>query len=227
MKMNRHLKNIRLGILALGCALLASQAAKANLTIHVDIDTSTLIGDPNGPFYLDFQLNDGSGTLDGINTVGLSNFVFTGGSAAGSANLFGGAAGDLATGITLDDSASSFNEFFQQFSAGTSHIAFDASLTTVVDAGLTPDAFLVAILDNTTGNPQIATNAPDGVSLLTLDIDHTNPAQISWSTFTSTAPAGVTLSTTPVPEPSTTCGLTLGICALALVVARRRMKMRA
>jgi hypothetical protein len=40
----------------------------------ITIDTSSLIGDPNGPFVMDFQFTDGNGIGDGNNTVTLSNF---------------------------------------------------------------------------------------------------------------------------------------------------------
>jgi len=63
-------------------------------------------------FSLDFQLTDGSGTGDANNTVILSDFGFGGGTAVGNPNLTGGATGDLASTVTLTDTAF-LNDFFQ------------------------------------------------------------------------------------------------------------------
>ena len=57
--------------------------AQAQVVFHVSLDTSALTT-LAGPFSLDFQLNDGSGTGDANNTAILSHFTFgTGGSALG------------------------------------------------------------------------------------------------------------------------------------------------
>ncbi len=55
------------------------RAARADAIYNVSLDTSSLIGNAAGPFSLDFQFNDGSGTNDGNNTVTLTNFAFGGG----------------------------------------------------------------------------------------------------------------------------------------------------
>jgi hypothetical protein len=99
------------------------------------LDTSALVG----PFELVFVLTDGSGNGDANNTVTLSNFLFGGGS-AGSVDpslSFGGASGDLSSGVGLVDSAF-LNIFASSFTPGSA-LSFDFSLTTNADTGGTPD----------------------------------------------------------------------------------------
>src|SRR5579871_5069955 len=98
--------SLRLFVSLLGALLLAGAGAgRAQTTFTVSIDTSALMGNPGGPFSLDFQLTDGSGTNDGNNTATLSNFNFGVGAATGTANLSGGASGSLSSGITLTDNS--------------------------------------------------------------------------------------------------------------------------
>jgi hypothetical protein len=205
-------------------ALALAPALKANLDFHVDIDTSSLVSAPNSPFYLDLQLNEGSGSL--ANSVQLTNIWFDNGNATGSPMSWGQAGGTLGTSIWLqDDPASPFNEILQGFSDGTTAIHFEVSVSQNA-AGVTPDEFAVAILDSETGFPQIGTNAPDGVSLVTLNIDANNTLA-DVSAFSSTEPAGVIASVgTPVPEAST-MGFAFGAFALGLVGVRRWSRRRA
>jgi hypothetical protein len=111
------------------------------------MNTAPLAGHTAGPFSLEFQLNDGSGTNDGNNTASLSNFLFNGGAAVGSPTLNGGASGNLTSGVTLTDN-SFFNQFIQGFTAGST-LSFRLSLSTNVGSGGTPDQFSFAILDKT------------------------------------------------------------------------------
>jgi len=202
----------------LALALALAPMLKANLDFHVDIDTSSLVSAPNSPFYLDFQLNEGSGSL--ANSVQLTNLWFDNGHAIGSPQSWGQAGGSLGTSIWLqDDPSNPFNEILQGFSDGTTGIHFEVSVSQNV-AGVTPDEFAVAILDSESGLPQIGTNAPDGVSLVTLNIG----AQTTlWNVnaYSSTEPAGVIASVgTPVPEAST-MGFAFGVFALGLAGVRR------
>ncbi len=84
---------------ALICAgMLAANAPAASaspIALHIYVNTAALIGDPTGPFSVDFQLTDGSGSLAVPNTATLSNFTFGGGGVVGLPNLFGGVSGDL------------------------------------------------------------------------------------------------------------------------------------
>jgi hypothetical protein len=212
MKTNHALK-LTLGLLVCASAFFQAPVSSALTVYHVDVNTAALMGDAAGPFSLDFQLNDGSGTGDGNNTATISNFTFGGGGATGSASLLGGATGDLTSGVTLTDNTP-FNEFYQGFTAGGT-LGFDVSLTLNPDAGLTPDAFVFAILDNNLMN--IPTTG-SGDSLLLINIGGAAPAI---QTGASISPAGV--SVTVVPEPSALAYAALGL-ALACVRARRGVK---
>jgi len=207
---------VRFALVA-ACIMISASTSKAALIYHVDINTTSLVGSLDGPFSLDFQLNDGSGTLAGVNTVTLSNFVFTGGNPTGSASLFGDATGSLSSTVTLTDDVSS-NEFFQGFSAGTTKISFNVLMTTVPE-GPAPDAFSMAILDNTLSN--ISTNGT-GDSLMLVNI---NSASLSLSAvLTSTSTSGVTVAVSPVPEPNSWLFMGSGLLALGWLVRRRNMK---
>jgi hypothetical protein len=216
----KSLRSVRFAFVA-SCIMIGASTSKAALIYHVDIDTTSLVGSLNGPFSLDFQLTDGSGTLAGVNTVTLDNFMFTGGTPTGSASLFGGATGSLSSIVTLTDNASFSNEFFQGFSAGTTKIGFDALLTTNVDPGPTPDAFSMAILDNTLSN--IPATGP-GDSLMLVNINSPSLSLSAVQKFTSTSPSGVTVAASPTPEPSSWLVMGSGLLALGGLALRRNIK---
>ncbi len=203
--------------------LCASAGQAATLSFHVGVNTSSLVGNANGPFSLDFQLN---GVGPATNTVTLDDFSFTGGTPTGAPSLFGNATGDLGSTVSLNDAGSADNEFFQGFTAGTTEIQFDASITENVNAG-TPDAFAMAILDNNLLNIP-TTGAFD--SLLELDISQSNLGVGNVQTATSTAPdAGVTVDVTaPAPEPGTLgMFLSAGLLAAGWISLRRTRRNRA
>ena len=127
------------------CLLLSSPLCRGNLIFDVSVDTSALIGNPAGPFSIEFQLNDGSGTNDGNNTVLVSNFNFGGGMPVGAATLIGGAIGDLSSTVKITDN-NFLNEFFQEFVPGPI-LSFHVNLSTLVDPGPQPDQYSFAILD--------------------------------------------------------------------------------
>jgi hypothetical protein len=196
--------------------LFAATAQAGTFSFHVDVNTSSLVGAPNGPFSLDFQLN---GT--GANTATITNFSFTGGSPL-TDPTFGpaynnGASGSLGSSVVLTDAASFFNEFFQGFSAGTREISFDAILTENV-AAPTPDAFSMAILDNNALN--IPTTGPAD-NLLQVNIANPALSASDIQRFTSTSPAGVTV--TASPEPGT---LAMGIAAALITAGWRARRKR-
>lgn len=116
------------------------------ITYDIGLNTAPLIGHPAGPFLIEFQLNDGSGTGDGNNTALLSDLVFGGGAPVGVPAFIGGASGNAGSSITLTDS-SFFNQFVQQFTPG-SQLGLRLALTTNVDSGGIPDQFTFAILDS-------------------------------------------------------------------------------
>src|ERR1700730_1342942 len=115
--MRRVLLLIRVALLAgLGC-LLTTNICRANVTNHVSVNTSSLIGHPAGPFVLAFQLTDGSGAGDANNSVTLTNFQFGSGSASGTPTLIGSASGNALSSIALTDGAF-LNAYIQPFTPG-------------------------------------------------------------------------------------------------------------
>jgi hypothetical protein len=134
-------------LIAAGLLYLAATTCHADFIFTVTVDTAPLIGHPAGPFSLEFQLNDGSGTNDGNNTALLSDFDFHGGNPVGPPTLIGGASGDLGSNIVLADN-DFLNEFFQEFTPGPL-LTFTVDLSLNVDAGPQPDEFTFAILDCT------------------------------------------------------------------------------
>jgi|SRR6478609_455917 len=134
-----------------GCLLavlfVMSSLVHADTLVTVTMDTSQLVGHPAGPFYLAFQLTDGSGAGNSSTMAVLSNFQFGGGASSGSPTLMGGANGDISSSVTLSDS-SFLNFFSQQFTPGST-LTFTLSLTGSIEGGNTPDHFAFSILDQT------------------------------------------------------------------------------
>lgn len=181
---------------------------------HVEVNTAALIGNPSGPFALDFQLNDGSGSGDGNNSVTLNNFAFGTGSPLGSPTFLGNASGDLSGGVTLRDTTP-FNEFYQGFTTGTT-LGFDLNLTLNPDAGGTPDAFSFAILFKNLSN--LPTTGV-GDTLLMINVTGAVP-DIQFGE--STNPGGVTASISRVPESFPCLGFPMTL--VGLFFAKRRMR---
>jgi hypothetical protein len=180
MQPNRYLSI--LGLIVCAFVVMQSPTSRANLMFNVSLNTSPLIGNATGPFYIDFQLNDGSGIGDANNTVMINGFLFGGGNAVDSILIIGGAGGSLFSSVSITDSAF-LNEFAQQFDPG-SKLKFHVNLTTNVDAGLTPDAFSFAILDNTLA-PLPTTGLGD--ALLLVNINSGNPRIETFPTTNGTA----------------------------------------
>jgi hypothetical protein len=194
--------------LALGAGVLftAQTSGASTIQYYVDINTASLVGNASGPFSLDFQLNDGSGLGDANNTATINNFTFGTGSATATANLAGGASGNLSSGVTLTDTTP-FNEFYQTFNAGN-ELTFNVSLTLNSDAGPTPDSFAFAILDNNLYN---LPTTGIGDTYLMVNLGPTP----SVTTGLSTSPA-VTVSVAAVPEPGSLAWVSLGLMVFGL-----------
>jgi hypothetical protein len=179
---NRH--HVLLGLIVSALFFAQAPTCRANvLSFNVSLDTSGLIGHSAGPFYIDFQLNDGSGDFAvGVNIATIGSFMFgLNGRPSGTPNLFGGAKGDLSNTVTLMDDAHFNNEFFQQFIPGTV-LSFGVSLTTNVDPGLTPDAFSFSILDSTL-SPIPTTNFADAFLFVNINRANLTTADLGNSIF--------------------------------------------
>jgi len=201
---------------ALCAAALTGPTLRAQAYYDIHLDTSALIANSAGPFYLDFQLNDGAGLGNNDNTAVLSAFDFHGGAALTDVNAFGGATGDLASTVTLHDS-SFLNEFFQSFTPGQS-LDFHLTLSTTVDTP-TPDLFVFSILDRNTFT--IATTAASD-ALIEITIDGLTPSLQTYAG--DVAGGGIALdapSIAAVPEPAT-YGLIAAGAFFAAALWRRR-----
>jgi hypothetical protein len=189
----------QISILSFALTLSFAALAHADVIYSVSLNTAPLIGNPNGPFLLDFQLTDGGGTGDGNNSATLSQFQFGAGGSAGNAStitLTNNASGNLASSVSLKDT-SFFNEFSQAFVPGAT-FTFQLDLTANADAGGTPDEFTFQLLD-ASGN-EVSTNDPSGSNAL-LIIDITGSA-LQPQTFTTTGDGfsiGPVLSASPEP----------------------------
>jgi PEP-CTERM motif len=205
--MNAGAKRYLLATLAVLSLLLVTQPASRADTITVN--TTSLQGNPSGPFVLGFVFLDASISGDGNNTAILSNFNFGGGSAGAVLTSGGGVTGNLQSGITLTDSdPSEFNFITSAFTPGTT-LSFNLAITANPDltlnpaSGLSGDQFLFVILDST--GKRISTNDNISDTLATATI---SPAGVSVQQFSIPA-------STSVPEPATLLllgsGLVFGI----------------
>ncbi len=208
-------------------ALWLAPFAKADLDYSFTMNTSALVG--SGPFALDLQFLDGSGSPIDLNnnTVQLTNFLFgAGGSPLGGGTATGGASGNLASGVTLNDTQF-FNEYVENFTPGT-QLSFQIDTTNVADPGGTPDLFTVAILDGL-GNELPTTGSANEF----LDVSLAGGANPQVSTFGSAAGSAFSLGApvvqlqgpVPAPEPSSYCELLTLLLALAGGYRVRRRKL--
>ena len=216
------LKTCLFAVTTLGCAAIPALSHAQTFSYYVNMDVATLLTDPaDGPYYLDFQLNGDGLPAGATNSVTVSGITFNpGGSPAGSPQTYESASGNLNSAVTLSlDANDTDNEFYQEFSPTTTDIEFLVT-STENGSGITPDSFLIAILDSVDTPPaQISTDAPDGVSLLTESINGTvTPADLDG--YESTSPGGVTA--TVVPEPTTLASVLVGAGGLCVAFRRKR-----
>jgi hypothetical protein len=210
----------RLIVLTIGMFLLAAVTCNADTVYTVSLDTSGLVGNPNAPFALDFQLTSGDTTSGVVNTAVLSEFIFGGGGGAAIGGPFpnsGNASGDLSSTVTLDTSGGSFfNEFSQYFTPGST-LVFQLDLTNNPQPSGTPDEFTFQFIDNTLG--EISTTDPSGSNSLVI-IDLTGgtlqPAIFTTNGDDVTITPELSSPTSGIPEPST-----VWLVAPALLLALR------
>jgi hypothetical protein len=124
-------------------AILFTCAASADVIGTLSLDTSGLVGDPNGPFTLDFQLVENTASL---NQVSLSNFQLGGGSLTTAAvSSTGGVTVPTAPFSVLLDSSAFLNDVQFAWTPGAA-LSFYIDAT-AFDDPLGPDTFTFAILD--------------------------------------------------------------------------------
>ncbi len=230
MKTTRILSASSAALLVTSVLLALAPAAKAttfpDLTYTVTLNLSSLSQDDPGagPFSLDLQLVTGSGAPNVTNTVKLSNFVFTGGSASSTPDYVGGNESGSTTGtVTLTTGttpvAQEANEYATLLSAGVTQISFNVDQTPnseLVSSGTPiPDEFNVSILDTNLDN--VPTTDPSGAPN---DTYRLVASPISSSQSTSTVQY-FTLVATPEPNSGALSLLAAG-GLLGLVLLRRR-----
>lgn len=197
---------------AVAAVCLAMAPATQAYFFSVTIDTSGLLGNPAGPFTLDFQLNDGSGGPgDANNTVTINNFNFGGGGGPfGLVTTIGGASGSLPGGSVSITDTVFWNEFYQSFAIGST-LKFDVNLTTNLDPLPTPDQFVVYILDNALVPVQTTDPTVGRGAVIVVDVNSATPTVEQYALIASV-----------IPEPSTIMLFGLGGTALLLGWLRRR-----
>jgi hypothetical protein len=205
-------------------AILMITAAAFGETIS--IDTSSLAGNANAPFTLDFQLIDGSGSDDGNNTVTLSDFNFGGGSLT---LVPGSEQGGVVVSNSPLQIQMTDNSFFDdvQFTIDPgSTLSFNLSATSNADIG-TPDTFALAVLDSSLNNLPTS-NPNNGVALVEYDLPTVDPTGVSQLILSGTIANtdGITIPTpqniSNTPEPSGLFWTALVLPALGLLRRRAR-----
>jgi hypothetical protein len=228
MKPTRILSATSAALLITALLVAMAPAAKAttfpDLQYNVTLNLSSLNLLPNAPFSLDLQLVTGSAAANVTNTVTLSNFVFTGGTASGTPDYTNGnESGSLASSVVLTTGttpvAQEANEFAEAFSSGVTSISFHVDQTPnseLVSSGTPiPDQFNVAILDNGLNN--VPTTDPSGAANDT----YTLVSSAISSSETASNVNYYTIVATPEPS-STALSFVVAGGLLGLVLLRRR-----
>jgi hypothetical protein len=215
-------------ILVPGLALLAVVLARpplaraGSITETVTVNTTSFVGSTN-PFEVFFSLTDGSGSGDGNNTVTLSGFSFGSGGSAGAVDTgnTSNAAGDLASGVTMNDA--NFSDSFAAFFTPGSSLSFTiADAFTSLDSP-TPDLLSFALVDNgallTTNDPSLNDN------LLTLTLDSASGTTAVYTDQNASDSVGTPTVGSPVsaPEPHAWMLLIAGLGLLG-IASRSRLR---
>jgi len=215
--MTRH--NRYFPLLALGLSV-AGSVAWADEVVNISVNTSSLAGQAGSEVF--FELVDGSGTGNGLNTTTMSNFVLGGGSAGAvdPFNTFGGASGDMGSTVSINDNSPE-SEFAQLLTPGTS-LAFKLDLTNYVEPGPIPDAFYMFVT-NPGGTSIANTSDPTGFnSLFAVTFNSSLPSITNYDSSLVSVTSGASVSAPEIDPQTATSGLAFLAACLAVLCARRR-----
>jgi hypothetical protein len=188
-------------------------------SFDVSVNTSSLSGSTQ---IIAFGLTNNDGVTD--NTISLGGFNFgTGGSADSGTDdctlggfLTGaGCSGNLASGVTLTDSADEVF-FDQEFTAGSS-LSFEMTTTNAFASGI-PDGFAMYVCNTTLSSCYSDDSNTTAMLVLGLTGSPLTPSSFTLNAATAQdlpAPV-VTAAGATVPEPPSVLLLAFGIVALAL-----------
>jgi hypothetical protein len=207
---------------------LAVPSLFADVVDQVSLNTAALIGNSSGPFTLDFQLVEGDGLSDSLNTVALSNFSLGGGTITTPASSTSGGVSVTATPFRLNmDESSFFADAEFLFTPGTM-LSFQVDATTNIDT-VAPDTFTFAIFDKNL-NPVPTTNPNGFNTFLEIDLPTTGSGTQTISSSTDATQTNirigaptVTPQTTVVPEPNS---LALVASMIAGMYLQRRKSLK-
>ena len=174
--------------------LFSGTAIATPITYNVFVLSSSISGNSG---YLDFQFNPGSGVQAAA--VDITNFGYSDGGPNGPPVLTGGASGDLATSVHIDNTGG-LNDYLQSW---TFPLLFQFTITFSGPAlsspdGTSTDTFGLALYDPSF-NPQL-NDGSQGDFILTIDVNSDG----STTPNLASSPAGL-VTVTPVltPEPGT------------------------
>jgi hypothetical protein len=188
-------------------AMLVSNAGATTITYLVTADTSSVVLQSG---YLDLQFEPNPSGSNPATAV-VSGFT-TGGVLTGAAFLTGDATGQLPAPVNFDNQTT-FNDYFQPMSFGSS-LSFDVTLDGPNPIGGSSSAFNIAFYA-ADGSTPILTTSPDGIAgqIVLAANGATTPV-----TFPATPGGSSVLTITPAvsaPEPSNAF-----LLALVLILAR-------
>jgi len=172
-------------------------AARADLTLSLSVDTSSLNGQSG---YLDIQFNPGDSSAE-ADTATVTNFQTIGGILAQPPILTGDASGSLPGTLTLVN-GTAYNDVFQGFTYGSS-FGFNLTLSgPAIDSpgGTVGSAFALSLYAADGITPLLTTDPNGSVSTVYLNANGTASAETFPQSPTDNTPAA---SVTAVPEPST------------------------
>ena len=190
---------------------------------QVTIDTSPIAGSA-GSLAFDFLDLDPS-----FNAVQIAGFLSDG--VLGSTITMGGPiSGALPGSVRIEDTDGAFfNELLQEITFGSA-ITFSVELTAFNSGAFLPDSFSFFLLDSTGLVPLFTTSDPTGAdALFAIDVDGSTSGQLSAFAPTGLAPGAtseVMWRVQPVPEPSTSLLLVVGLLAVGACARFKRANCR-